>query len=247
MNYNWNWSIFGVMTPDGEGTYWQTLLSGLGWTVTTAICAWIIALLIGTTIGTARTLRAGPLVRAANTYIELFRNIPLLVQMFVWYFVVPEMLPAAIGDWIKSLPQGSFVTAVVCLGLFTSARVAVQTSAGINALPKGQMAAGTALGMTTGQSYRYILLPMAFRIILPPLTNEFLNIIKNTSVALTIGLLEITARARAMQEFSFQVFEAFSAATLIYLVMNVSVVSLMAMLERRVAIPGLITPTVKRK
>ncbi|MES2026640.1 MAG: amino acid ABC transporter permease [Pseudomonadota bacterium] len=247
MNYNWNWSIFSAMTPDGEGTYWQTLLSGLGWTLATALSAWIIALAIGTVIGTIRTLPSRSLARAANLYIEAFRNIPLLVQMFVWYFVVPELLPNVVGDWIKSLSQGSFLTAVVCLGLFTSARVAIQTSAGINALSKGQMAAGIALGLTTYQTYRYILLPMAFRVVIPPLTNEFLSVMKNTSVALTIGLLELTARTRAMQEFSFQVFEAFSAATLIYLVMNISVVGLMARLERYVAIPGMATPRVKGK
>jgi glutamate/aspartate transport system permease protein len=101
--------------------------------------------------------------------------------------------------------------------------------------------AGTALGLTTAQTYRYVLLPMAFRIILPPLTSEFLNTIKNTSVALTIGLLELTARARAMQEFSFQVFEAFTAATLIYLALNLVVTAGMRLLERKVAVPGYIT------
>jgi glutamate/aspartate transport system permease protein len=98
--------------------------------------------------------------------------------------------------------------------------------------------AGKALGLTTAQTYRYVLLPMAYRIILPPLTSEFLNTIKNTSVALTIGLLELTARARSMQEFSFQVFEAFTAATLLYLAVNIVVVTGMRFLERRVAVPG---------
>jgi glutamate/aspartate transport system permease protein len=100
--------------------------------------------------------------------------------------------------------------------------------------------AGTALGLTLGQSYRYVVLPQAFRIILPPLTSESMNIIKNSSVALTIGLLELTGRARAMQEFSFRVFEAFAAATVIYLLTNLVVVLAMRALEKKVRVPGLI-------
>jgi glutamate/aspartate transport system permease protein len=121
-----------------------------------------------------------------------------------------------------------------------SARVAEQLRAGINALPRGQTMAGKALGLTTAQTYMYVLLPMAYRIILPPLTSEFLNTIKNTSVALTIGLLELTGRARSMQEFSFQVFEAFTAATILYLLVNAVVVVAMRFIERRVAVPGYI-------
>lgn len=241
MNYNWNWRIFWQASPEGTGTYMDTLLSGLIWTLATALSAWIIALFIGAVIGTIRTMPNRWAVRAANAYVELFRNIPLLVQMFLWYFVMPELLPATMGDWLKALPNAPFITAVICLGFFTSSRVAVQVSAGILSLPRGQKLAGTAIGLTLPQTYRYILLPMAFRIILPPLTSEFLNTIKNSSVALTIGLMELTARARSMQEFTFQVFEAFTAATLIYIAVNVVIVTLMHFLEKRVAIPGFIS------
>ena len=200
-----------------------------------------MALVLGAIIGTIRTMPNQLAARIANGYVELFRNIPLLVQMFLWYFVMPELVPDAVGNWLKSVPYASFVTAVICLGFFTSSRVAVQVSAGINSLPRGQKMAGTALGLTLPQTYRYVLLPMAFRIVMPPLTSEFLNIIKNSSVALTIGLMELTARARSMQEFSFQVFEAFTAATLIYIFVNVIVVNLMRLLEKKIAIPGFIT------
>jgi glutamate/aspartate transport system permease protein len=240
MNYNWNWRIFWEPSPDGVGTYMDTLWSGLIWTLATAFSAWIMALIIGAVIGTIRTTSSKGAVRLANAYVELFRNIPLLVQMFLWYFVMPELLPSVMGDWLKSLPNAPFVTAVLCLGFFTSSRVAVQVSAGIQSLPHGQRLAGTALGLTTAQTYRYVLLPMAFRIIVPPLTSEFLNIIKNSAVALTIGLMELTARARSMQEFSFQVFEAFTAATIIYILVNVCVVALMHWIERRVRVPGFI-------
>lgn len=241
MNYNWNWRIFWEPSPDAVGTYMDTLLSGLYWTLATALLAWIMALVLGAVIGTLRTLPNRLVVRLANAYVELFRNIPLLVQMFLWFFVMPELVPASLGNWLKQLPNAPFVTAVLSLGFFTSARVAVQVSAGIGSLPRGQKMAGTALGLTLFQTYRYVLLPMAFRIIIPPLTSEFLNVIKNSAVALTIGLMELTARARSMQEFSFQVFEAFTAATIIYIVVNVVVVNLMRFIERKVAVPGFIS------
>jgi len=240
LNYNWNWPIFLELSPEGATTYWQTLIYGTGWTLTTAMLAWVIALGFGSVVGVLRTMPNRGLVLVGDAYVELFRNIPLLVQMFLWYFVLPELLPRSWGLWLKQLPNASFYTAVVCLGFYTSARIAEQVRAGINSLPRGQRMAGQALGLTLPQTYRYVLLPMAFRIMLPPLTSEFINIIKNSAVALTIGLLELTARARAMQEFSFQVFEAFTAATLIYLFINIVVVNLMRILERRVAVPGLI-------
>ena len=218
------------------------LVVGLGWTLVTALSAWIIALAIGSVVGTLRTTPMKWVVRAGNAYVEIFRNVPLLVQMFLWFFVMPELLPAQLGDAIKQMPPpwSSFIPAVLCLGLYTSVRVAEQVRAGIQSLPRGQLMAGTALGLTLPQAYRFVLLPMAFRIILPPLTSEFLNVIKNSSIALTIGLLELTGRARAMQEFSFKVFEAFAAATVIYLLTNLVIVLLMRVLERKVRVPGFI-------
>src|SRR3954470_12191444 len=230
------------MEPGGTGSYLHYLVVGLGWTLATALAAWIIALSLGALIGTLRTTSMQWGVRAGNLYVEIFRNVPLIVQMFLWFFVVPEFLPKALGDWIKQMPPpwSSYIPAVLCLGIFTSVRVAEQVRAGINSLPRGQRFAGTAMGLTQAQTYRYVILPQAFRIILPPITSEFMNIIKNSSVALTIGLLELTGRARAMQEFSFRVFEAFATATVIYLITNLIVVLLMRMLEKKVRVPGLI-------
>jgi glutamate/aspartate transport system permease protein len=240
VSYTWHWAIFWEVSPDGVNTYWQMLLLGAVWTLATALTAWILALSLGSVVGVIRTTPFPWLVRLGDAYVELFRNIPLLVQMFLWYFVLPEVLPDVWGDWLKQLPNASFWTAVVALGLYTSARVAEQVRAGIMSLPRGQRLASLALGLTLPQAYAYVLLPMGYRIILPPLTSEFLNIIKNSSVALTIGLLELTARARAMQEFSFQVFEAFTAATLIYIAINIVVTFAMRRVERAVAVPGYI-------
>ena len=244
MNYNWNWKIFWELSPDGQGTYLDTMLSGLQWTVATALAAWVLAFVMGSIIGVIRTTPVKWAARLAEAYVELFRNIPLLVQLFLWYYVMPEALPEAWGTAIKQIapPWGAYWPAVLCLGFFTSARVAEQLRAGIQSLPRGQRMAATALGLREAQVYRYVLLPIAYRVILPPLTSEFMNIIKNSSVAMTIGLLELTGRARSMQEFSFQVFEAFAAATVLYLILSLIVVTFMRWVERRVAVPGFIGP-----
>ncbi len=241
MNYHWNWHVFFEPSPNGTGTYLDMLLSGLEVTIVTALAAWAIALVTGTTVGVMRTLPSKAASLFGFAYVEFFRNMPLLVQLFLWFFVLPELVPASWGLWLKQLPNAPFYTAAIGTGLFMSARVAEQTRAGINSLPRGQKLAATALGLRTPQIYRYVLLPIAFRIILPPLTSEFLSTIKNTSVALTIGLIELTAEARAMQEFSFQVFEAFTAATVLYLLINIVVVIVMRFVERGVAIPGYIS------
>jgi glutamate/aspartate transport system permease protein len=241
VNYHWNWHIFFEPDPSGSGTYLGLLLSGLRVTIVTALFAWAIALVTGTIVGVLRTLPSKAASWFGFCYVEFFRNMPLLVQLFLWFFVLPELVPSSWGLWLKQMPNAPFYTASIGVGLFMSARVAEQLRAAIGALPRGQKFAGTALGLTTVQVYRYVLLPMAFRIVMPPLTSEFLNTIKNTSVAITIGLLELTAQARSMQEFSFQVFEAFTAATVLYLVINVVVVIAMRLLERSLAVPGYIT------
>ncbi|HUL57371.1 MAG TPA: amino acid ABC transporter permease [Usitatibacter sp.] len=242
MGYHWNWGILLAPEPGGTGTYLHYLIVGLGWTLLTALAAWIIALAVGAVVGTLRTTTNAWVVRLGDFYVEIFRNIPLIVQMFLWFFVFPELLPTKWGDAIKQMNPlaNSYMTAVLCLGVFTSVRVAEQVRAGIQSLPRGQRMAATAMGLTQYQAYRHVILPQAFRIILPPLTSEFMNIIKNSSVALTIGLMELTGRARSMQEFSFQTFEAYAAATTIYLVTNVVVVLGMRWIERSVRVPGLI-------
>jgi len=240
VSYNWNWRIFWEPSPEGAGTYWDMLLQGLLTTFEVSALAWMVALALGCLMGVLRTLPSRLAQGVGAAWVELFRNVPLLVQLFLWYFVLPEVVPAGFGDWMKSLRNAPFVIAAAGTGFFMSARVAEQVRAGLGSLPQGQRLAGIALGLTLPQTYRYVLLPMAFRVILPPLTSELVSTVKNTSVALTIGLAELTARARAMQEFSFQVFEAFTAATVGYLAVNLAATLLMRWLERRVRVPGYI-------
>jgi glutamate/aspartate transport system permease protein len=239
--YNWNWGVFFQETPDGDNQYWELLVEGLQWTLAVSAVAWVIAMLVGSLVGTIRTTDRPWLVRLGNAWVELFRNIPLLVQMFLWYFVIPEFVPPLKRWMIATDPvYAQFMSAVLCLGLFTSARIAEQVRAGIQSLSRGQRFAGMAVGLTQPQVYRYVLLPMAFRIVIPPLTSETMNLIKNSSIALTIGLAELTFRSREIGEYTFNFFEAFTAATIIYIVIAMTANRVMAYVERRVAVPGYI-------
>jgi glutamate/aspartate transport system permease protein len=226
---------------DGDERYISWLVSGLGWTILLAICGWCIAFVIGVFVGSGRTSQHRGIAVASRLYVEVFRNIPVIVQMFLWYFVLPELLPKGMGDAYKKLapPWGSFLPALMGLSLYTAARVAEQVRAGIEALPQGQLGAGRALGMSEFQLYRLVLLPQALRIITPTLTSEVMGIFKNTSVALTIGLLELTAQARQINEFTFQTFQAFGSATVLYLLLALCVYAFMHWIENRYRTPGL--------
>jgi glutamate/aspartate transport system permease protein len=235
MRYNWNWSVL-VTDP-----YLGWILSGLLWTVLVAAAAWIIALVLGTVIGIARTVRSRFIRALAAVYVEVFRNIPLLVQIFLFYFVLPEVLPRAAGRWLKrELPEPEFWTAVVSLGLYTACRVAEQVRSGIQSIPQGQTFAGLATGLTRRQVYRWIILPVAYRTTIPAFTSEFLNIFKNSSLALTIGVLELTSRTRQVSEQTFHPIEAFAAASLLYALITLIITLLMSVVERRLRIPGTI-------
>lgn len=235
MNYHWNWSVL------IEQPYYMWLLEGFMTTVTLAIVGWAIALPLGTAIGVCRVAPSRFLRIFGTCYVNLFRNIPLLVQIFLWFFVLPEVLPAAIGTFLKrDLPYPEFTTAAVGLGFYTASRVAETVRAGLMSAGRGQMNAALASGMTPFQAYRHVLLPVAFRLIVPPLTNEFLSIFKNSSVALTIGILELTMQAHQIESYTFQGFEAFTAATVIYALISWICLGLAGILAARSQVAGTI-------
>lgn len=233
----WDWQVFLQDTGAGE-TYLDWMLSAWGWTLSVAFLALIIALLTGAIVGTLRTLPndrfLGKLaVGFGYVWVELFRNIPILVQIFIWYHVIPALIPP-----MKALP--GFVLVVFALGFFTSARIAEQVRAGIQSLPRGQRAAALAIGMTTFQSYRLVILPLAFRIIIPPLTSESMNIVKNSSVAFAVSVAELTLFALQAQEETSRGIEVYLAVTSLYMVTAFAINRLMARIERGVRVPGLI-------
>jgi glutamate/aspartate transport system permease protein len=241
----WDWQVFCKTTtdgtvmanclgPDGDITYLEWMLNAWGWTLSVAGAAWVIAVVAGVLIGTMRTLPNSPvLVRIANAWVELFRNIPILVQIFLWYFVLPKAFPA-----MQAIP--GFLLVVFALGFFTSARIAEQVRAGVQALPRGQRYAGMAMGFTTAQTYRYVILPMAFRIILPPLTSESMNLLKNSSVAFAVSIAELTMFAMQAQEETSRGIEVYLAVTALYAVSAFAVNRVFAFIERKVQIPGFI-------
>lgn len=243
MNYNWDWSVFFKSTGVGDDIYLDWYLTGLGWTIAIAVVAWLIALALGSLLGVMRTLPNRWLSGIASVYVEIFRNVPLLVQLFIWYFLVPDLLPEEAQEWFKqdlNPTTSAFLSVIVCLGLFTAARVCEQVRTGIEALPRGQEAAARAMGFGIAQIYWNVLLPQAYRIIIPPLTSEFLNVFKNSSVASLIGLMELLAQTKQTAEFSANLFEAFTLATLIYFTLNMGLMLLMRLIEKKVAVPGLI-------
>ena len=231
---NWDWQVF-LQDPGGEyPSYLQWMLSAWGWTVSVALLALIVALVLGSLIGIIRTLPDSPwLVRFGNAWVELFRNIPLLVQIFLWYHVIPALVPV-----MKGVP--SFILVVLALGFFTSARIAEQVRSGIQALPKGQRYAGMAVGFTTAQYYRYVILPMAYRIIIPPLTSETMNIFKNSSVAFAVSVTELTMFAMQAQEETSRGIEVYLAVTACYVVSALAINRLMAYIEKKTRVPGFI-------
>jgi glutamate/aspartate transport system permease protein len=241
-----DWQVFCKDTLDGnvlpgcfghgqETTYLDWLLQAWGWTVSVSLSALAVALITGSIIGVIRTLPDSPwLVRLGDAWVELFRNIPLLVQIFLWYFVLPALVPP-----MKSFPP--FILVVLALGLFTSARIAEQVRAGIQALPRGQRHAGMALGLTTPQYYRYVLLPMAYRIIIPPLTSESMNIFKNSSVAFAVSIPELTLYALQAGEETARLVEIYVAVTVLYTITAFAVNRVFAWIEKHSQVPGFVT------
>jgi len=228
---------FGTGGATGTQTYLDWLLSAWGQTVQVAGFSMVVALVIGAMVGTVRTLPDSPrVVRLGNAWVELFRNIPLLVQVFLWYHVVPVLFPM-----FADTPK--MVLVVMGLGLFTSARIAEQVRAGVQALPRGQRHAGMALGFTTPQYYRYVLLPMAFRIIVPPLTSEAMNIFKNSSVAFAVSITELTFFAQQAGEETARGIEIYLAVTALYAVSAFAINRIMAFIEKRVRVPGFVAST----
>ncbi len=230
---NWDWQVF--LNDDGSGrTYLEWMIDAWGWTLSVAGCSWLVAMIVGALMGTLRTLPGSPwLVRLATVWVELFRNIPLLVQIFLWYFVVPKIFPL-----FQQVP--GFVLVVFGLGFFTSARIAEQVRAGIQALPRGQRYAALAMGFTQAQAYRYVILPMAFRIILPPLTSESMNLLKNSSVAFAVSIAELTMFAMQAQEETSRGIEVYLAVTGLYMVSAFAVNRIFAFVEKKAQVPGFI-------
>ncbi len=231
MNQQWDWGVF-LRTYSGKDTYGQWLLSAWSWTLAVSGAALVLALALGVLVGVARTTPVKALRVAGDAWTELFRNVPLLVQVFVWYHVVPAILPSF-------QRVSSFWLVVLALALYTSARVSEQIRAGIESLPRGQRNAALALGLTQVQTYHHVLLPMALRIVIPPLTSESMNIVKNSSIAFAVSIPELTMFAMQAQEETSRGVEIYLAVTAAYFVSAFAVNRVAAVIERRLRVPGM--------
>jgi len=233
MSYELDWSVLW----SGQSGGW--LLQGFLTTLEISTLGWVLAAALGALCGALRTVPLTILRCLAAGYVEFFRNVPLLVWMFFWYFGVSPLLPQVAREWLFD-HGAEFWAAVFALGVYHGARFSEVIRAGIQSIPKTQLEAALSTGLTIAQAYRLIILPIAVRLIIPPATNETLNLIKNSSVALTIGVAELTFQTRQIETYTAKAFEALAAGTIIYLTLCLTIALLMARIEKRVAIPGMI-------
>jgi len=226
----WDWQVFFQDTGGGQ-TYLQWLMSAWGWTLSVALLALVIALVVGSLIGILRTVPSKALSMFGEAWTELFRNVPILIQLLIWYHLVPEVVPP-----LKAVSP--VVLACIGLGLFTSARIGQQVKAGISTIPKGQRYAGLAMGLTLAQTYRFVLLPVALRVVLPTLTSESMNIIKNSSVAYAIGVVEMISFATQAGEETSMHGTMYMGATILYFISAFAINRLAAVVEKRTRLAG---------
>ena len=233
MTYHFDWSVLW----SGQSGSW--LLQGLITTLEISLLAWLLAVTLGIVSGALRTVPIRPLRWIAVFYVEFFRNVPLLVWMFFWYFAIPPLLPQPVQDWLFD-HGAEFWAGAFALGVYHGARSSEVIRSGIQSISKTQFEAAVSTGLTVSQAYRLIIVPIALRLIIPPATNESLNLLKNSSVALTIGVAELTFQTRQIETYTAKAFEALTAGTLIYLILCLAIAAIMGQVERRVAIPGMI-------
>jgi len=235
MSYQFDWSVL------WKQPYGEWMLQGIWTTIHLSLLAWCIAVGLGLFVGIFRVLPNRVTRAIGATYVEVIRNTPYLVQLFFWYFVVPTLLPGPVEKWlyanVTSLP---YWTGVICLGVYTASRVGEQFRAGMQAIPRGQYQAAFSTGLTTTQTYRYVIVPYSIRIIIPPFTSEFLTCFKNSALTMTIGVLETTGAAYLIDSYTFHGLETTTAASVVYILITLGVVGLMAWVEKKIHIPGLI-------
>lgn len=230
LNYQFDWSVV------TSGKYFEWLVSGFKVTLELSALGIVMAFILGLVIAVMRMSHIRPVRWLACVYLEFFRNTPLLVQIFFWYFGSYKVLPQAVNDWLTST-NFEFAAAVTALTIYTSAFIAEDIRSGILAIPKEQMEAARSAGFSYLRSMQYIILPQAVRITVPPLVGQFLNLAKNSSLAMTIGVMELTYQARQVESYTFKGFEAFTAATIVYLGISVAITALMHQYNVRVLNP----------
>ncbi len=234
-HYEFDWSVL------WRHPYGAMFANGVWTTVSLSLMAWGIALALGLMVALCRVMPCRPARILGGAYVEALRNIPLLVQLFFWYFAAPALLPKAIERWlyanVRDLP---YYLAILALGTYTAARVAEALRSGLLAVPPGQLQAAFSTGLSQTGTYWHVIVPYAFRIVVPLLSTEFLSCFKNSSLAMTVGVMEATGTASYIDSFTFHGLETTTAASLVYLATSASVILLMTWIEKKLHIPGMI-------
>lgn len=204
---------------------WQTYLTGFGNTILASIIALVFSLIIGSAFAIMELLPSRLLRVIAHIYIEVFRNIPLLVVAMFFYIVVPQYVVKLDG----------FTAGTIGLTLYTSSFIAETVRAGILAVEPGQMEGARANGLTYWQAMRYIVLPQAYKIVIPPLGNQFINLIKNSSVLAFLAGFDLMYQAQTVASATFKTFSAYFIVGFFYLVLTLPLSYYMRYLEKKLA------------
>lgn len=233
--YEFDWSVL------WREPYGRWMLQAIWTTIHLSLIAWVIACILGLIVG---TMRVSPfwIARAIGTiYVEVFRNIPYLVQLFMWFFMVPLLLPETTRLWFyANVPNIPYWTGVICLGVYTASRVAEHLRAGMHSIPAEQYRAAQSTGLSTFQTYRHVIIPYGIRIVMPPLTTEFLTCFKNSALTMTIGVLETTGMAYLIDSYTWHGLETISGACMVYIITTMTIVVFMGWVESRIRIPGML-------
>jgi len=227
-----DWSIL-WRPPYGEQVADAILL-----TFQIAALSWVLAMLLGTLVGLARESPLAPVRALAGAHVELFRNIPVLVQLFFIYYVLPRLLPPALRRELFDLGW-EMVAAVLALSLYSSAKIAEHVRAGLNTVSRQVKQGALATGLTWWQAQRHVVLPLLLRVIAPSLTSEFVTIFKGSSLAMTVGVTETAYVTQEIGSDTFHWIEANSLGTLVYLTCAWVIAAAMSLIERWTFVPGL--------
>jgi len=217
-----------------SGRYHDMLVAGLWLSLQLLAASLILALPLAVVIALLR-LSSRALLRGLGLgYVELVRNVPLLAHMLLWYFGIPELLPASAREWLYGLGYEA-IAAVMALGLYSAAYMAEDVRSGIRAVPSGQLEAARALGLGHLAAMRWIVLPQAIRVALPPLISQTLDLWKNTSIATVIGVAELMYQAAQVETATFRSAEALLFTTASYLLVALLITGLAASCQRRLS------------
>ncbi|MFJ4291184.1 amino acid ABC transporter permease [Cupriavidus sp. NPDC089707] len=217
--------------------YGEQLLKGLQLTAWLTVSSWTLAFVLGTVLATVRVSGNPIAERFVAGYVAYHQNVPMLVHILLWYFGIPTLLPEVAQNWANA-NGGEMIFASIAIGLCMAAYFSEDIRSGLRSIPFGQHEASRSLGLSYLGSMRYVILPQAFRIALPPFINHTVLLFKNTSLAMAVGAAEMTYAVREVENHTFRTFEAYMLATAFYLAVSLGLMAIGAAMAQRMRIPA---------